>query len=145
MPAFGQSHHLALLSSFDRRNFVALGLYARDHKKLILAQVTGGGRRREKPRLTSAAERLVNHRSCKNKNQIKKLDASRVFEAFGREMRFDKILVDAPCSGIGLIRREPDIKATIKTMLTLNTLQVIQLENIGWSLSKVWKNECNSL
>ncbi|MFR4963516.1 MAG: hypothetical protein ACLUCE_08015 [Streptococcus sp.] len=23
---------------------------------------------------------------------------------------FDKILVDAPCSGIGLIRRKPDIK-----------------------------------
>ena len=39
----------------------------------------------------------------------KKLDATKVFETFGPDA-FDKILVDAPCSGIGLIRRKPDIK-----------------------------------
>ena len=30
--------------------------------------------------------------------------------------KFDKILVDAPCSGLGTIRRHPDIKDNIKPM-----------------------------
>ena len=47
----------------------------------------------------------------------KKLDARKVFETFGADA-FDKILVDAPCSGIGLIRRKPDIN-TIKKMQIL--------------------------
>lgn len=32
-----------------------------------------------------------------------------IYENFGPE-KFDRILVDAPCSGIGLIRRKPDIR-----------------------------------
>ena len=38
-----------------------------------------------------------------------KLDARQVAEEFPAET-FDRILVDAPCSGLGLMRRKPDIK-----------------------------------
>lgn len=41
--------------------------------------------------------------------ETKALDARKVQEHFGNES-FDKILVDAPCSGFGVIRRKPDIK-----------------------------------
>ena len=40
---------------------------------------------------------------------------------------FDKILVDAPCSGIGLIRRKPDIKYN-KENQDFSALQEIQLQ-----------------
>ena len=40
---------------------------------------------------------------------------------------FDKILVDAPCSGIGLIRRKPDIKYN-KESADFVSLQAIQLD-----------------
>ncbi|MEN1934366.1 16S rRNA (cytosine(967)-C(5))-methyltransferase RsmB [Paenibacillus sp. 102] len=41
--------------------------------------------------------------------ESKALDARKVQEHFANES-FDKILVDAPCSGFGVIRRKPDIK-----------------------------------
>jgi 16S rRNA (cytosine967-C5)-methyltransferase len=41
--------------------------------------------------------------------EAKVLDARKVSEEFENES-FDKILVDAPCSGFGVIRRKPDIK-----------------------------------
>lgn len=41
--------------------------------------------------------------------ETKALDARKVQEHFQNES-FDKILVDAPCSGFGVIRRKPDIK-----------------------------------
>ncbi|MEH7456858.1 16S rRNA (cytosine(967)-C(5))-methyltransferase [Bacillus pseudomycoides] len=41
--------------------------------------------------------------------ETKALDARKVQEHFANES-FDKILVDAPCSGFGVIRRKPDIK-----------------------------------
>ncbi|WP_288760931.1 16S rRNA (cytosine(967)-C(5))-methyltransferase RsmB [uncultured Lacticaseibacillus sp.] len=37
------------------------------------------------------------------------LDARKAVETFG-EQKFDKVLVDAPCSGLGLMRRKPEIK-----------------------------------
>ncbi len=39
----------------------------------------------------------------------KEMDARKVAETFDAES-FDRILVDAPCSGLGLMRRKPDIK-----------------------------------
>lgn len=54
------------------------------------------------------------------------LDARKVHEFFPADS-FDKILVDAPCSGIGLIRRKPDIKYS-KDLTDLEALQAIQLE-----------------
>ncbi|WP_404333903.1 16S rRNA (cytosine(967)-C(5))-methyltransferase RsmB [Planococcus rifietoensis] len=46
-------------------------------------------------------------------------------ERFGEE-KFDRILVDAPCSGLGVIKRKPDIKYT-KTPDDFGRLQTIQL------------------
>ncbi|MFP8781773.1 16S rRNA (cytosine(967)-C(5))-methyltransferase RsmB [Planococcus plakortidis] len=46
-------------------------------------------------------------------------------ERFGEET-FDRILVDAPCSGLGVIKRKPDIKYT-KTPDDFGRLQTIQL------------------
>ena len=61
--------------------------------------------------------------------QTQKLDARKVHEFFGRDS-FDKILVDAPCSGIGLLRRKPDIKYNKETA-NFASLQQIQLEILG--------------
>ena len=61
--------------------------------------------------------------------QTQKLDARKVHEFFGRDS-FDKILVDAPCSGIGLLRRKPDIKYNKETA-DFTSLQESQLEILG--------------
>lgn len=53
------------------------------------------------------------------------LDARKVDNEFRNET-FDKILVDAPCSGIGLIRRKPEIRYD-KTPADSQHLQKIQL------------------
>ena len=53
------------------------------------------------------------------------MDARQVAETFDAES-FDKILVDAPCSGLGLIRRKPEIKYEKQLADSLN-LQKIQL------------------
>lgn len=54
------------------------------------------------------------------------MDATTVHEHFAPDS-FDKILVDAPCSGIGLIRRKPDIKYN-KENQDFSALQEIQLQ-----------------
>ncbi|KAF1304116.1 16S rRNA (cytosine(967)-C(5))-methyltransferase RsmB [Enterococcus saccharolyticus] len=56
----------------------------------------------------------------------KKLDARMVGETFPAET-FDRILVDAPCSGLGLMRRKPDIKYN-KRPEDFKKLPIIQLE-----------------
>ncbi|HFI0047867.1 TPA: 16S rRNA (cytosine(967)-C(5))-methyltransferase RsmB [Streptococcus suis] len=61
-----------------------------------------------------------------DKIETKRLDASRVHETFGPDT-FDKILVDAPCSGIGLIRRKPDIRYN-KAAMDFDSLKTIQLQ-----------------
>lgn len=53
------------------------------------------------------------------------LDARKVDQKFANQT-FDKILVDAPCSGIGLIRRKPEIRYD-KTPEDSQHLQSIQL------------------
>jgi 16S rRNA (cytosine967-C5)-methyltransferase len=54
------------------------------------------------------------------------LDSRRLGERFEKES-FDKILVDAPCSGFGVIRRKPDIKYT-KTEEDIPSLARLQQE-----------------
>ncbi|WP_034550486.1 16S rRNA (cytosine(967)-C(5))-methyltransferase RsmB [Carnobacterium funditum] len=54
------------------------------------------------------------------------MDARKVEEAFEDES-FDRILVDAPCSGLGLMRRKPDIKYTKKSQ-DITQLKKIQLD-----------------
>ena len=60
------------------------------------------------------------------KIRLTKLDARQSFEKFGPDS-FDKILVDAPCSGLGLIRRKPDIRYRKETT-DFADLQKVQLE-----------------
>ena len=56
----------------------------------------------------------------------KKMDAREASKNFAPES-FDRILVDAPCSGLGLMRRKPDIKYQKKTQDFVQ-LPKIQLE-----------------
>ena len=63
------------------------------------------------------------------------LDARDVSTAFP-DNTFDRILIDAPCSGLGLLRRKPDIKYSKKKEDFLN-LQEIQLEILESVVTKV--------
>ena len=60
------------------------------------------------------------------------MDARKVEEAFEDES-FDRILVDAPCSGLGLMRRKPDIKYTKKPqdIAQLKKIQLDILESVA--------------
>ncbi|WP_125573008.1 16S rRNA (cytosine(967)-C(5))-methyltransferase RsmB [Levilactobacillus huananensis] len=53
------------------------------------------------------------------------LDARKVDDKF-KDGKFDRILVDAPCSGLGLIRRKPEIRYE-KTPQDIHQLQKVQL------------------
>ncbi len=59
--------------------------------------------------------------------KAKTLDSRHVQEHFEKES-FDRILLDAPCSGLGVMRRKPDIK------YTKNEEDVLQLQKIQKSL-----------
>jgi len=63
-------------------------------------------------------------------------DARDLENEFGSE-KFDRVLVDAPCSGIGLIRRKPDIRYR-KEARDFDDLQAIQLDILS-SASKTLK------
>ena len=82
----GKTAHIA--SYLTTGQVTALDLY--DHKLDLIQE---------------NAERL----GVADRVQTQKLDARKVHELFWSEFA-DKILVDAPCSGIGLLRRKPDIK-----------------------------------
>ena len=102
----GKTAHIA--SYLTSGNVTALDLY--DHKLDLIQE---------------NAERL----GVADRVQTQKLDARKVHEFFGQDS-FDKILVDAPCSGIGLLRRKPDIKYNKETA-DFTSLQEIQLEILG--------------
>lgn len=99
----GKSTHMA--QYLTTGHITALDLY--DHKLELIQQ--------------NAQRQHVSDRIITQKG-----DATKVFETFGVE-RFDRILVDAPCSGIGLIRRKPDIRYR-KENSDFEALQRIQLE-----------------
>ncbi|MGT2935738.1 16S rRNA (cytosine(967)-C(5))-methyltransferase RsmB [Streptococcus castoreus] len=99
----GKTAHMA--SYLSTGKIVALDLY--DHKLELV---------KENANRLGVADRI----------ETKKLDAREVHHHFEKDS-FDKILVDAPCSGIGLIRRKPDIKYN-KDSRDLSALQTIQLE-----------------
>ena len=112
----GKTVHIAEYLS-EQGHIEALDLY--DHKLRLIKQ---------------NAERLYQA----EKISLTKLDACQSFETFGAD-RFDKILVDAPCSGLGLIRRKPDIKYRKETT-DFENLQKVQLE----ILEKTCKTLVNS-
>ncbi|MGS2776798.1 16S rRNA (cytosine(967)-C(5))-methyltransferase RsmB [Robertmurraya sp. GLU-23] len=58
--------------------------------------------------------------------ETKAMDSRKVLEEFEGKM-FDRILLDAPCSGLGVMRRKPDMKYTKKEE-DLHRLQSIQLQ-----------------
>jgi 16S rRNA (cytosine967-C5)-methyltransferase len=61
-------------------------------------------------------------------------DASRP-DSWAGNKQFDRILLDAPCSGFGVIRRHPDIKILRRTsdIVTLQDLQA-KIINAAWQL-----------
>ncbi|MBU8877776.1 16S rRNA (cytosine(967)-C(5))-methyltransferase RsmB [Bacillus sp. FJAT-29790] len=61
--------------------------------------------------------------------QTSALDSRKVQEHFEKES-FDRILLDAPCSGLGVMRRKPDMK------YTKNEVDLSQLHNIQKNLLK---------
>ncbi|WP_409294426.1 16S rRNA (cytosine(967)-C(5))-methyltransferase RsmB [Peribacillus sp. SCS-26] len=99
----GKSTHIAERLS-DKGRVVALDLH--EHKvKLINEQA-------ERLGLTNIKTRVYN--------------SKKVQEIFGLG-QFSRILIDAPCSGLGVMRRKPDIKYT-KTEKDIASLAGIQLE-----------------
>jgi 16S rRNA (cytosine967-C5)-methyltransferase len=66
------------------------------------------------------------------------LDARKVDEAF-EDATFDRILVDAPCSGFGLLRRKPEIRYD-KSIEDSQNLQRIQLAILDAVADKVKVN-----
>ncbi|MGT2710837.1 16S rRNA (cytosine(967)-C(5))-methyltransferase RsmB [Streptococcus oriscaviae] len=99
----GKTCHMASYLTSGR--VTALDLY--DHKLSLIE---------DNARRLGLSDKIVTRR----------LDATKVAETFGPD-RFDKILVDAPCSGIGLIRRKPDIRYN-KEAADFESLQQIQLQ-----------------
>lgn len=69
---------------------------------------------------------------------VQKQDARKAGEIFEKET-FDAILVDAPCSGLGVIRRKPDLKYA-KTEKDLENLQMIQVNILEAAASLVKEN-----
>lgn len=65
------------------------------------------------------------------------MDARKAAEAFQPE-QFDRILVDAPCSGFGVIRRKPDLKysKTPEDSARLAGIQLAILNEIAPLLKK---------
>ncbi|WP_100403087.1 16S rRNA (cytosine(967)-C(5))-methyltransferase RsmB [Bacillus sp. FJAT-42315] len=63
--------------------------------------------------------------------EAKALDSRKAGEMFPKES-FDRILVDAPCSGLGVLRRKPDIKYAKKEedLLALQNVQLAILKAV---------------
>lgn len=102
-PPGGKTVHMA--SYLTSGHVTALDLY--DHKLALIKE---------------NAQRL----GLADKVKTQKLDARQVHQVFPTAS-FDKILVDAPCSGIGLIRRKPDIKYN-KDLQDFKSLKSVQLD-----------------
>lgn len=71
-----------------------------------------------------------------DKIKVKALDARKVPDVL-KNQQFDKILVDAPCSGLGLLRRKPEIRYT-KDLTDIRNLAKIQGQILD-SVSQVLK------
>lgn len=69
--------------------------------------------------------------------EAEQMDARKTHEEFPAES-FDRILVDAPCSGLGLLRRKPDIRyqKTAEDFQRLPEIQGAILESVAPTLKK---------
>jgi len=54
--------------------------------------------------------------------------------------KFDHVLVDAPCSGLGTLRRNPEIKwrTTEKDLRNFASVQKVILQNASTAVKKRW-------
>lgn len=81
---------------------------------------------------TQLLEQMVKRQGIESVVKVSQLDATKASEAYDNES-FDRILVDAPCSGIGLLRRKPDIRyaKAEETVANLPTLQLDILNEVA--------------
>ena len=113
----GKTTHMAsYLSASENGKVIALDMY--EHKIGLINQ---------------NAERL--HVSDRIETRV--LDAKEAGKAFAPES-FDVIFVDAPCSGLGLMRRKPDIKyvKNAQDFLDLHQEQLRILDSVSSLLKK---------
>lgn len=89
---------------------------------LTTGHVTALDIHEKKLRLINENAQRMHVLSCVN---TKALDARKADEYFS-DKQFDKILIDAPCSGLGLLRRKPEIRYT-KSEKDIDNLAKIQL------------------
>jgi 16S rRNA (cytosine967-C5)-methyltransferase len=110
----GKSTHIAELM-YNTGQVISLDIH--DHKINLIQE---------------QAERLQLHNI-----DAQVLDSRKVMERFAEET-FDKILVDAPCSGFGVLRRKPDIKYAKKEndIFELSKVQRDILEAVAPLLKK---------
>ncbi|MQW23764.1 MULTISPECIES: 16S rRNA (cytosine(967)-C(5))-methyltransferase RsmB [unclassified Lactococcus] len=111
----GKTTHMA--SYLTTGHIIALDLY--DHKLKLI-------------------EDNAQRQGVADKITTEKMDATEIYENFGAE-KFDRILVDAPCSGIGLIRRKPDIRYR-KESSDFSNLHDIQLKILDSASKSLKKN-----
>jgi len=71
-------------------------------------------------------EENAERQKVSEKLNARQMDAKDSFNQLGKE-KFDRVLVDAPCSGLGLLRRKPDIRYT-KTPEDVERLTKVQME-----------------
>jgi len=84
-------------------------------------------------RVLENADRL----KVQDRVKVKEMDARESADQLEHE-QFDKILVDAPCSGLGLMRRKPDIRyqKSMKDILSLQKVQGDILNSVAPLLKK---------
>ncbi|GAX07810.1 MAG TPA: 16S rRNA (cytosine(967)-C(5))-methyltransferase RsmB [Lactobacillus sp.] len=102
------------LSADDRGQVVALDIH--EHKVQLVKQ--------------NAKRMHVNDRVV-----TQAIDARKIQDVF-EDQTFDEVLVDAPCSGIGLVRRKPEIRYE-KQLKDVQALSKIQLDILNAVAQKV--------
>ncbi|NLR31305.1 16S rRNA (cytosine(967)-C(5))-methyltransferase RsmB [Levilactobacillus tujiorum] len=78
------------------------------------------------PKKVNLIEKNVERLQVADRVDAEALDARKINDRFPKK-QFDRILVDAPCSGLGLIRRKPEIRYE-KTPQDIQQLQRVQLD-----------------
>ncbi|ANB59445.1 16S rRNA (cytosine(967)-C(5))-methyltransferase RsmB [Anoxybacteroides amylolyticum] len=120
---------------------VARALKPREHERVLDSCAAPGGKSTHIAELMNGTGQVVSldihdHKVKLIEEQAKRLHLSNITarvldsrhaSAHFTSESFDKILVDAPCSGFGVIRRKPDIKYA-KTEADLPALAALQLD-----------------
>lgn len=140
--AFSQAFKKGYLTIQDESSMiVAYALDLRENQTVLDACAAPGGKSTHIAEKLSGTGRVISLDIHRHKIKLieenaarlglknieaKQLDSREAGKVFPKEF-FDRILVDAPCSGFGVLRRKPDIKYT-KTDGDIDRLQQTQLE-----------------